>query len=93
MSYLKVLYVCDWIRGRMYGPPGPGHCWDDGLDCTPNWGPDPYTAQHGDPDATGDQAAPFYQPPNKGDPTADDAKAGDPDADESNADGDGTVVR
>lgn len=83
MSYLKVLYVCDWIRGRMYGPPGPGHCWDDGMGCTPNWSPDPYTAKRlgdpdadeilkGDPDATGERAIQFGPPPTKGDPTADD---------------------
>jgi len=75
MTYLKVLYVCDWIRGRMYGPPGPGHCWDDGMGCTPGYGPDPYTATqapNGDPDATGDRAIQFGPPPSKGDPTADD---------------------
>jgi len=75
-TYFKVLYVCDWIRGRMYGPPGPGHCWDDGMGCTPNWGPDPYTATQGpiagDPDEPGDHST-------KGDPDGTGVKAlGDP---------------
>jgi hypothetical protein len=87
----SILYVCDWLRGRMYGPPSPGHCWDDGGDCTPNWGPDPYTA-NGDPDGTGEALDPddtgnraiqFGPPPTKGDPTADDAKS----------EGDGTIVK
>ncbi len=55
----RILYYCDFPMGY-YGPPAPGHCYEDGSGCT---GP----PIGGDPGLT---AAPAPLP---GDPTADDA--------------------
>lgn len=74
----RILYICDFPIGY-YGPPSPGHCYEDGSGCT---GP----PIGGDPDP-GTVAAPAPLP---GDPTADDATADPTDVD--NADNDGVVI-
>jgi hypothetical protein len=68
----RVLYICDYPMGY-YGPPSPGHCYEDGSGCTgPAIGDDPlggYTAPPAPTavDPTGDDSKPL-----SGDPTADD---------------------
>jgi len=76
----RILYYCDFPMGY-YGPPSPGHCYEDGSGCTgPPISPDP-----------GQTAAPAPLP---GDPTADDSKpqSGDPTADDA-SDNDGVVIK
>jgi len=85
VNLIRVLYICDFPMGY-YGPPSPGHCYEDGSGCT---GP-PIS------DCRILQCAPQLGTigvVTKGDPTADDA-TGDPDATGGphRADNDGVVI-
>lgn len=33
VNLVKVIYICDYPMGY-YGPPAPGHCYEDGTGCT-----------------------------------------------------------
>jgi len=45
---ITVVYICDWPMGA-YGPPSPGHCWEDGTGCV-----DPLPEPSGSIKAAGD---------------------------------------
>jgi hypothetical protein len=78
-SYFRVLCVCDFPM-NMYGPPSPGHGWEDGHGCSPmidGGGDGGWTLVQGNGDAADADGTPIRAiqgtpSPQKGDPTSDD---------------------